>query len=722
MAEPTRYSLTYDFTSFQGSNPSTPLPADRIEIEFQNISTTTDQIIDNLNLLQKSDGTLANGIVKVENLATELTIGLESPTAWANGTGYTVNQTVIEANVLYRCVTAHTASVFSADLASGYWVEIADYAAFLSDAETAKDAAEAAQTAAEAAQAAAEGVYDDFDDRYLGSKTSDPTLDNDGDALAEGALYWNSTNNIMRVYNGTAWGDATAATNLPIFVYTATGGETSLSGADDNSSVLAYTPGKIQVFKNGTGITQDVTADTGTSITGISPALSASDVVEIYAFESVAVLNDISSHSLATPLRTDYLLFQDVSDSNLDRRATVEDVLLADGVAAQATSDVITADDIILFGDESDSNSTKRDTVQGILDLVADQTFASDDITGQTEVVVAADDVIVFSDTDDSGNLKKDTVQGVVDLAQDINALTTNTVATGDLVMVGDVDDANNPKQTTVADIIGLVSVSQGQLNTTTGSFSLGTLAQDIHTGSSYVLYTSNYNSHITLPGGQYGLTIRSDSNYNGEAAGWWYGNDSTGKVAGAYPWQYSFNGRGATTCYGDQLYINSSPPFDLGDGEVQGFLFLLLDSNGEPQGHYFADVPPWGYNGPTEIMACGRCKKTGEKVRRVPKKLSFEEMMDGAPQEYEFEIITQEIKNRDMALIPQPFGDQSKTGLTAVLVDPMDEKIGNLLRYGTEGHDELSAMMKKGVITADNTNLKRKGPKKVGIHKLKIK
>ena len=76
-------------------------------------------------------------------------------------------------------------------------------------ADTAKTAAEAAQTAAETAKTAAETALDSFDDRYLGVKSSDPTLDNDGNALLDGALYFNGTNNIMRVYDlgNTTWLD-----------------------------------------------------------------------------------------------------------------------------------------------------------------------------------------------------------------------------------------------------------------------------------------------------------------------------------------------------------------------------------------------------------------------------------------------------------------------------------------------------------------------------------
>ena len=51
----------------------------------------------------------------------------------------------------------------------------------------------------------AESYVDNFDDTYLGAKATDPTLDNDGDALTAGDLYFNTTSNVMKVYNGSAW-------------------------------------------------------------------------------------------------------------------------------------------------------------------------------------------------------------------------------------------------------------------------------------------------------------------------------------------------------------------------------------------------------------------------------------------------------------------------------------------------------------------------------------
>lgn len=81
-------------------------------------------------------------------------------------------------------------------------------------ANTASNAANAANSARDSALAA----YDNFDDRYLGSKTSDPTLDNDGNALAGGALYFNSVDNVMKVYTGSAWVAAYASLSGALLV------------------------------------------------------------------------------------------------------------------------------------------------------------------------------------------------------------------------------------------------------------------------------------------------------------------------------------------------------------------------------------------------------------------------------------------------------------------------------------------------------------------------
>ena len=66
-------------------------------------------------------------------------------------------------------------------------------------------AAPSAASDAQAALAATLAAFDNFDDRYLGAKSSDPTVDNDGDPLVAGAIYFNTTDGIMKVYTGSVW-------------------------------------------------------------------------------------------------------------------------------------------------------------------------------------------------------------------------------------------------------------------------------------------------------------------------------------------------------------------------------------------------------------------------------------------------------------------------------------------------------------------------------------
>lgn len=60
-------------------------------------------------------------------------------------------------------------------------------------------------TTIETEQATLTVGLDNFDDLYLGAKSSDPVVDNDGDALQAGALYFNTTSLNLNYYTGSAW-------------------------------------------------------------------------------------------------------------------------------------------------------------------------------------------------------------------------------------------------------------------------------------------------------------------------------------------------------------------------------------------------------------------------------------------------------------------------------------------------------------------------------------
>ncbi len=73
------------------------------------------------------------------------------------------------------------------------------------DALQSADNANNSAIAANQAKLDAEAALDAFDDKYLGVKTDDPTLDNDGNTLQAGAFYVNSTTGFIRVYVNGVW-------------------------------------------------------------------------------------------------------------------------------------------------------------------------------------------------------------------------------------------------------------------------------------------------------------------------------------------------------------------------------------------------------------------------------------------------------------------------------------------------------------------------------------
>jgi len=142
-------------------------------------------------------------------------------------------------------------------------------------------------TAAAASAAAAATTYDNFDDRYLGAKSTEPTVDNDGNTLLVGAIYWNSVSNAMYAWTGSEWGSISSTAAIYRYRFNASGGETSVTGTDANGLTLSYIPGKAQVYLNGVLLvpTTDYTASNGTSITSLA-ALASGDVLEVITFTS----------------------------------------------------------------------------------------------------------------------------------------------------------------------------------------------------------------------------------------------------------------------------------------------------------------------------------------------------------------------------------------------------------------------------------------------------
>jgi hypothetical protein len=112
-----------------------------------------------------------------------------------------------------------------------------------STATTQATNASTSATNAASSAAAAAASYDSFDDRYLGAKTSDPTVDNDGNALLTGALYWNSATGVFKAWSGSAWVTNITSnqfgTNVATFLQTPTSANLAAALTDKTGTGVA---------------------------------------------------------------------------------------------------------------------------------------------------------------------------------------------------------------------------------------------------------------------------------------------------------------------------------------------------------------------------------------------------------------------------------------------------------------------------------------------------
>ena len=201
-------------------------------------------------------------------------------------------------------------------------------AASVSEANAGASAVSAASSAATAA-----ALLDNFDDRYLGAKASDPALDNDGNALLVGALYFNTTDGVMKIYTSSGWIAASSASvaTLATFEFVATGGQTVFTGSDANGQTLSYTAPALMVTLNGVRLRpdDDYTATDGVNITLVSAA-TAGDELVVDAFGNFLVADTYSK------AQTDALIASRVAKTG----DTMTGNLIVDGNVGIGTSSI----------------------------------------------------------------------------------------------------------------------------------------------------------------------------------------------------------------------------------------------------------------------------------------------------------------------------------------------------------------------------------------------
>lgn len=147
-------------------------------------------------------------------------------------------------------------------------------------AATSETNAATSATNAATSETNAAASYDSFDDRYLGVKSSGPTLDNDGDALIDGALYFDTTTNSMMVYDlgVTTWNRTTPTASDQTKINTVSGIQanvTTVAGVAANVTTVAGVSSNVTTVA---GISANVTTVAGIAANVTAVAGDATDI------------------------------------------------------------------------------------------------------------------------------------------------------------------------------------------------------------------------------------------------------------------------------------------------------------------------------------------------------------------------------------------------------------------------------------------------------------
>jgi len=129
--QPTKFTITVDFSNEEANGVSGRSSVRTASLDglMTALKSTTDQIIDNLALIQRDDGALLDGVVEIHTLSAEV-LALLSSTAWTvrggwvTATDYAKGDIVLQSDVVYVCIVAHTSGVFLTDLAADKWGQV----------------------------------------------------------------------------------------------------------------------------------------------------------------------------------------------------------------------------------------------------------------------------------------------------------------------------------------------------------------------------------------------------------------------------------------------------------------------------------------------------------------------------------------------------------------------------------------------------------------------
>ena len=350
--------------------------------DAQSASTSKDTAITQANAAQSSANTASTQATNASTSATSAATSATSATASATtattkaseAATSATNAATSETNAATSATTATTKASEAATSATTATTKAGEASTSATNAaSSATSASTSASTAttkaseASTSAASAASSYDSFDDRYLGAKSSAPSVDNDGDALITGALYFDTTSDSMKVYSGSAWLDAYATLSGALIATNNLSDLNNVSTARTNLGLgTAATTASTDYATAAQGTTADnALPKSGGAMTGAITTNSTFDGRDVSA--DGAKLDGIEAGATADQtageIKTAY-------ESNADTNAfTDADHSKLDGI--EASADVTDTANVTAAGALMDSELTSEASVKALNQGVA---------------------------------------------------------------------------------------------------------------------------------------------------------------------------------------------------------------------------------------------------------------------------------------------------------------------------------------------------------------
>lgn len=135
MTQPAEYNPTIGFQEEETDQVAgrSTVRTSALDAEFVDAADSINALVMNIGLIQRDDGELKDGIVKVNSLSAAVLallgsagFTISSPLGWLTATSYAARTIVTNGTGTYVCSVAHTSGVFATDLAAGKWATIFD--------------------------------------------------------------------------------------------------------------------------------------------------------------------------------------------------------------------------------------------------------------------------------------------------------------------------------------------------------------------------------------------------------------------------------------------------------------------------------------------------------------------------------------------------------------------------------------------------------------------